>query len=194
MFYTDIKGLFYFLFCKNGTFKRIYYCHGNWSGPSNSCCDKSTESSRRDDFNYDFIESYLDKIWRYMYMFQHIYKRFWYVTGFWCRKLGNKSVKIGIHQNKTTSAVVKTRHCVLWVNQCSCRLKGANQNLTLFVRQASYANIHRIVSTTITTNCTEWEERVHAGNTTYTADSHPNSTKQMQFGSRDLKIPPGRDG
>ena len=23
----------------------------------------------------------------------------------------------------------------------------------------------------------KWEERVHAGNTTYTADSHPNSTK-----------------
>ena len=26
----------------------------------------------------------------------------------------------------------------------------------------------------------EWEERVHAGHTTYTADSHPNSTKPRQ--------------
>ena len=27
---------------------------------------------------------------------------------------------------------------------------------------------------------TEWEGRVHAGNTTYTADSNPNSTKPRQ--------------
>ena len=26
----------------------------------------------------------------------------------------------------------------------------------------------------------KWEERVHAGNTMYTADSHPNSTKPIQ--------------
>jgi len=28
--------------------------------------------------------------------------------------------------------------------------------------------------------CFKWAGRVHAGNTTYTADSHPNSTKPIQ--------------
>ena len=32
----------------------------------------------------------------------------------------------------------------------------------------------------------KWEGRVHAGNTTYTADSHPNSTKPRQENNRNV--------